>query len=67
MLNEANLKAIEAAGAYYIVGAKLKQLPKAQQAQVLDKSAYTNPKKFYNKFAHFLVQSDRILSLSMLN
>ena len=41
MLNEANLKAIEAAGAYYIVGAKLKQLPKVQQAQVLDKSAYT--------------------------
>ncbi len=40
MLNEQNLKALEAAGIYYIVGAKLKQLPKAQQAQMLDKTAY---------------------------
>ena len=40
MLNKDNLKAIEDAGAYYIVGAKLKQLPQAQRAQILDKTAY---------------------------
>ena len=39
MLNEANLAAIAAAGAYDIVVAKLKQLPKAQQTDVLNKSA----------------------------
>ncbi len=40
MLNEDNLHALDEAGAYYIVGAKLKQLPVALQAKVLDKSAY---------------------------
>jgi hypothetical protein len=33
----------------------------------LGDSYNTNPKQFYEKAAHFLVQSDRILSLSMLN
>ena len=32
--------ALDEAGAYYIVGAKLKQLPSALQTKVLDKSAY---------------------------
>ncbi len=40
MLNEDNLSALDEAGAYYIVGAKLKQLPNALQTKVLDKSAY---------------------------
>ena len=40
MLNEDNLHALDEAGAYYIVGAKLKQLPSALQTKVLDKSAY---------------------------
>ncbi len=40
MLNENNLKALEAAGVYYIVGAKLKTLPKVQQEKILDKTAY---------------------------
>ncbi len=40
MLNEDNLSALDEAGAYYIVGAKLKQLPVALQTRVLDKSAY---------------------------
>ena len=40
MLNEDNLSALDEAGAYYIVGAKLKQLPAALQTKVLDKSAY---------------------------
>ncbi len=40
MLNEDNLSALDEAGAYYIVGAKLKQLPAALQTRVLDKSAY---------------------------
>ena len=40
MLNEDNLSALDEAGAYYIVGAKLKQLPSALQTKVLDKSAY---------------------------
>lgn len=40
MLNEDNLKALEAAGAYYVVGAKLKQLPKATQQTILAKENY---------------------------
>ena len=40
MLNEDNLHALDEAGAYDIVGAKLKQLPSALQTKVLDKSAY---------------------------
>ena len=40
MLNEDNLHALDEVGAYYIVGAKLKQLPVALQTKVLDKSAY---------------------------
>lgn len=40
MLNEDNLKALEAAGAYYVVGAKLKQLPKAKQQTILAKENY---------------------------
>ena len=40
MLNEDNLSALDEAGAYDIVGAKLKQLPSALQTKVLDKSAY---------------------------
>ena len=40
MLNEDNLRAIEAAGAYYIVGAKLKTLPRDKQNHILDQSAY---------------------------
>ena len=40
MLNAANLQALEAAGMHYIVGAKLKQLPQAQQQKILDKDQY---------------------------
>ena len=35
MLNSANTKALEKAGAQYIVGAKLKQLPKSQKEYIL--------------------------------
>ena len=42
MLNEDNLQALEQAGAYYVVGAKLKQLPKAQKQQIVDRTQY-NP------------------------
>ena len=61
MLNEANLKAIEAAGAYYIVGAKLKQLSKAQQAQVLDKSAYTALGQGQKTAREFIDQKRRLI------
>ena len=40
MLSEANLQALEEAGCGYIVGGRLKQLPRRQREQVLDKSAY---------------------------
>ena len=40
MLNEDNLKALEAADAYYVVGAKLKQLAKAKQQTILAKDNY---------------------------
>jgi transposase len=40
MLNEENLKELEEAGAYYVVGAKLKQLSKAKQTKVLAKDDY---------------------------
>lgn len=40
LLSEANLKALEDAGLHYIVGARLKQLPKAQQALILDDTPY---------------------------
>lgn len=41
MFNESNISALEGVGAHYIVGAKLKQLPEAQKALVLDKTHYT--------------------------
>ena len=63
MLNKANLAAIEAAGAYYIVGAKLKQLPKAQQTKVLDKSAYTDLGQG-QKTARELIHGQRRLMVS---
>ena len=40
LLNQDNLKALEQAGAYYVVGAKLRQLPKNQQQQIVDKTQY---------------------------
>jgi len=40
MLNEQNLSALEAAGAYYVVGAKLKQLAKTRQAEILNVDQY---------------------------
>lgn len=40
MLNKDNLEALEAAGAYYVVGAKLKQLSKAKQQKILNKENY---------------------------
>ena len=40
MLSEDNLSALEDAGLHYLVGAKLKTLPNAIQAQVLDESRY---------------------------
>ena len=40
MLNEANLQALESVGANYIVGARLRQLPKAVREQVLDRRGY---------------------------
>ena len=40
MLNKDNLNALEAVGAYYVVGAKLKQLSKAKQKTILDKANY---------------------------
>ena len=41
MLSEDNLKALEDENLHYIVGAKLKKLPKVKQEFVLDKSKYT--------------------------
>ena len=35
--------------------------------QVAMEACYTNPRKFYEITAHFLVQSETILSLSILN
>ena len=40
MLSEDNLRTLEDAGLYYIVGAKLKTLPNATQARVLDENRY---------------------------
>lgn len=40
LLSEANLNALEAAGLHYIVGARLKSLPRAAQNQVLDADRY---------------------------
>ena len=40
MLSEANLNALEDAGLHYIVGAKLKSLPRAIQTRVLDENRY---------------------------
>ena len=40
MLNEANLQTLQAAGIDYIVGAKLKRLPKTLQAKILDERGY---------------------------
>ena len=40
MLSEDNLRTLEDAGLYYIVGAKLKTLPNATQARVLDEHRY---------------------------
>ena len=41
MMSEDNLKALETEGFEYIVGAKLRQLPKAQKEAVLNLTAYT--------------------------
>ena len=40
LLSEHNLKALESVGAYYILGARLRTLPKSVQAQVLDRRHY---------------------------
>ena len=40
MLSEENLKALESVEAHYIVGARLRKLPKSVQAQLLDSSRY---------------------------
>lgn len=40
MLSEDNLNALEDAGLHYIVGARLKSLPRALQTQVLDEDRY---------------------------
>ena len=40
MLSEENLKALESVEAHYIVGARLRKLPKSVQAQLLDSSCY---------------------------
>ena len=40
MLSEENLKALESVEAHYIVGARLRKLPKSVQAQLLDSSHY---------------------------
>ena len=40
MLSEDNLTALEEAGLHYIVGARLKSLPRALQTQVLDEDRY---------------------------
>ena len=40
MLSETNLNALENAGVYYVVGAKLKTLSRAMQTNILNKSAY---------------------------
>ena len=40
MLSEENLKALESVDAHYIVGARLRKLPKSVQAQLLDSSHY---------------------------
>ena len=43
MLNKDNLEAMEAEGMYYIVGAKLKQLPKRIQEQALNRDNMSSP------------------------
>ena len=53
MLSEDNLKALEDENLHYIVGAKLKKLPKVKQEFVLDKSKY----KIVNKQKGFKIQS----------
>ena len=40
MMNQANLNSLREAGLHYVVGAKLKTLPKALQAKILDHSGY---------------------------
>ena len=40
MLSEENLKALESVEAHYIVGARLRKLPKSVRAQLLDSSRY---------------------------
>jgi len=53
MLSEDNLKVLEDEGLYYIVGAKLKKLPKAKQEILRDKSKFT----IVNKQEGFKMQS----------
>ena len=40
MMNQANLNSLREAGLHYVVGAKLKTLPKTLQAKILDHSGY---------------------------
>ena len=62
MLNEDNLSALDEAGAYYIVGAKLKQLPAALQTKVLDKSAYQADGKGASSAAELTHKKRRLIT-----
>ena len=61
MLSEANLQALEEAGIHYIVGAKLKQLPKTQQARILDDTHYQPLGDDGGRVLSFPHQSRRVL------
>ena len=61
MLSEANLQALEDAGLHYIVGAKLKHLPKTQQARILDDTHYQPLGDDGGRVLSFPHQSRRVL------
>ena len=61
MLSEANLQALEEAGIHYIVGAKLTQLPKTQQARILDDTHYQPLGDDGGRVLSFPHQSRRVL------
>lgn len=65
MLSQANLDALEQAGAYYVVSSRLKNLPKATLEKVLDKSQYIDATDQSEiKFLDHPVQKDKRLIVS---
>ena len=61
MLSEDNLQALEDAGMYYIVGAKLKQLPQTQQARILADTDYQPLGDGGGRVLSFAHQSRRVV------